>query len=193
MSGDRATAPLVGGVALLERALGYTLGSLQLVTPELMHRPTPCRGWDLHRLLLHMNDSLAALHQAADPGQVEVGDQDSTNPDDPVAALRNRGCRMLGAWTGAGHEAVTVGDRKLSTSVVGATGAVEVAIHGWDVARACGGNRPVPASLAEELLPLAELLVTAADRPARFAEPVAAPPAASPGDRLLAFLGRDPG
>ena len=57
-------AVLAQGVALLERAMGYTLGSLQLVTPQSLDNPTPCREWDLRALLLHMNDSLLTLHQA---------------------------------------------------------------------------------------------------------------------------------
>ncbi|WP_208325832.1 hypothetical protein [Amycolatopsis arida] len=51
---------------------------------------------------------------------------------------------------------------------------------------------PVPPRLAEELLVLCPHLVTAADRPAPFAAPVAVPATADPGDRLVAFLGRHP-
>jgi uncharacterized protein (TIGR03086 family) len=75
---------------------------------------------------------------------------------------------------------------------VTSVGAVEIAVHGWDVAQACGHPRPIPPQLAKELLRLAPLLVTDADRPGRFAAPVAVPAHASPGDRLVAFLGRDP-
>ena len=53
-----------GGVELLERAIGYTRGSLALVTPELMSAPTPCDHWDLRALLEHMDDSLTSLHEA---------------------------------------------------------------------------------------------------------------------------------
>jgi len=66
-------------------------------------------------------------------------------------------------------------------------------MHGWDVAHACGHPRPIPQHLAEELLLISPLLVTDADRPARFAAPVAVSPHAGPADRLVAFLGRCPG
>ena len=52
------------GFALLERAIGYTLGSLVLVDPGHMTAPTPCSRWDLRRLLRHMDESLRTLHQA---------------------------------------------------------------------------------------------------------------------------------
>ena len=180
------------GLALLERAVSYTLGSLQLVTPEAMAWPTPCREWDLATLLAHMDDSLLALQEA-----VEFGDVSMTpappGPDalvDPVAALRNRACQMLGAWTSGDRLLPTrVAGWSVPTSLVLGTGAVEVAVHGWDVAEACGRPRPLPEELAEELLPCAHLLVTAADRPNRFAAPI---DGYSPttADRLLAFLGR---
>jgi len=63
-------------------------------------------------------------------------------------------------------------------------------VHGWDVARACGVDRPLPAALAVELLDLLPLVVGDADRPRRFAEPVDVPLHARPSTRLLAALGR---
>ncbi|MEU0437066.1 hypothetical protein ABZ153_36730 [Streptomyces sp. NPDC006290] len=73
-----------------------------------------------------------------------------------------------------------------------AVGALEIAVHGWDVARACGRARPIPSALAAELLPLAHLVVADADRGVRFAAPVDVPPGTRPGGLLLAFLGRRP-
>jgi uncharacterized protein (TIGR03086 family) len=197
-----ATAALTGGVALLERAMGYTLGSLHLVTPEAMSHRTPCREWDLRALLLHMNDSLLALHEAVTAGRVDLdpsagnGHPHADYGDavvDPVSSLRNRGCELIGAWASTSRPAeVVIEDRGLTPDLVAATGAVEVAVHGWDVARACGRDRPVPPALAEELLDLCPLLVRAADRAGRFAAPVPVAPLAGPGERLVAFLGRRP-
>lgn len=210
MSIAGATSVVTGGVALLERAMGYTLGSLLLVTPESMARATPCEDWDLRALLAHMNDSLRTLHEAIALGHVDLdatGDPggssvDQANPQadygdparDPVATLRNRACAMVGAWANArdpGH--VAIADRPLSAGIVAAAGAVEVAVHGWDVARACGRDSPVPSALAGELLDLCQLLVRDADRPTRFAAPIdGAGRPASPSDRLVAYLGRRP-
>jgi uncharacterized protein (TIGR03086 family) len=185
-------AALVGGVALLERAVNYTLGSLRLVTEDLLACPTPCPGWDLRTLLAHLDDSLLALQEAAEQGQVALQVPRGGNGD-PVTALRERAGRLVGAWAGAGGgPAVHVSDRSLTASILTSAGAVEVAVHGWDVARACGDDRQIPAPLAAELLELAPFFLTAADRPGRFGPPVAVSPLAGPGDRLLAFLGRRP-
>ncbi|HVW43526.1 MAG TPA: TIGR03086 family metal-binding protein [Amycolatopsis sp.] len=189
---DDGAAALMGGIGLLERAVNYTLGSLLLVTPAHMSRPTPCRAWDLEALLAHMNDSLLALHEAADLGHVGL-DVPGPVPGDPVATLRDRACCLLGAWAVAEAPAsVSVGGNALSTSILTSTGAVEIAAHGWDVAQACGRPRPIPPSLAEELLELAPFFVTDLDRPGRFDPAVVISPAATASDRLLAFLGRRP-
>lgn len=192
MAKDSATAPQRGGVALLERALGYTLGSLHLVTPAAMPYPTPCREWDLRALLAHMNDSLLALHEAIGIGQVYLDEFDNDSCADPVATLRSRACRMLGAWTSDETPMVAIGGGELTTGVVTTAGALEIVVHGWDVARACGHDRPIPEALAEELLPLAPLLITEADRPARFGYPLTVPAQAGSADQLLAYLGRQP-
>ncbi|MGH3947728.1 MAG: TIGR03086 family metal-binding protein [Pseudonocardiaceae bacterium] len=192
---ERAMAPLIGGVGLLERAITYTLGSLHIVTPEGLSNPTPCRDWDLRALLRHMNDSLLALQEAIDIGRVDLdcacGDG---GPDaDPVAVVRDRACLLLGAWTNASDpQVVSIAGVSVATGIVTGAGALEVAVHGWDVAQACGRPRPMPPPLAEELLPMAALVVTDADRPARFAAPRDLPPAAGPAGLLLAFLGRRP-
>ncbi|MER6942848.1 TIGR03086 family metal-binding protein [Nonomuraea sp. NPDC000554] len=208
MTDEQTPAALLGGVALLERAVAYTLGALCLITPNTLTRPTPCAAWDVRALLHHLNDSFAALHQAAIAGAVhppnpnQAGEVERVHvaggggvrcgPGDPVFALRRCASGLLGAWAGVARGRVVVGDCWLTSAMVAAVGAVEVAVHGWDVVRACGGSLPIPEPMAEELVDLAPLLVAPDDRPDRFAAPRPLPPHASAADRLLAFLGRDP-
>jgi uncharacterized protein (TIGR03086 family) len=134
------------------------------------------------------------LHEAT-RGSVDLdaSAKDGDPAVDPVTTLRNRACRLLGARTNArGQDVIAIEGCPLTTSIVTSIGAVEVAVHGWDIAQACGRHRPIPCALAEEMLQLSPLFVTGADRPARFAAPVDVPPLASPGGRLIAFLGRHP-
>jgi uncharacterized protein (TIGR03086 family) len=186
-----ADPALLGGVGLLERAVNYTLGALHAARGAELSAPTPCRAWDLRALLAHVDESLLALHEAASLGHVDLvaGGQSAR---DPVATVRNRASHLLGAWTNTTRPDVTVGDTGLTAAILATAGAMEVAVHGWDVARAVGRDRPLPAALAEEMLALSRLLVSDLDRPARFAAPVAVPAGAGAGDRLLAFLGRRP-
>lgn len=195
MTSDHAASAVLGGAALLERAVGYALGSLHLVGPGALGRPTPCREWDLRALLTHLADSLTVLRTALADGAIAPLDPDPwpAGRADPVAVCRTRAAALLGTCADTlRNRRVAVSDRVVTAAVVAGVGAVEVAVHGWDVARACGQDRPLPAAFADELLDLAPLLVTAVDRPARFARVVPVPAGSDAPDRLLAFLGRDP-
>lgn len=194
-----ASAASAAGVALLERAVGYTLGNLRLVTAQTLACPTPCREWDLHALLGHLADSMVALISAVQPAGVPViGDG-----EDVVSVVRGLAGHLVGVWSGAPAPPTAAldgsvlgggpaGGAVLTRGIVSGTGAIEVAVHGWDIARACGARRPIPAALADEMLDLAVLLVTDAERPILFGAPVPVSDQAEMSDRLVAFLGRDP-
>lgn len=195
MTSPRATVPAGNGTELLERAVGYTRGSLQLVGRHGLSRRTPCAGWDLAALLHHMDDSLAAFTEAALGGvsSYDGGTVPVTDVRQRVDRLRDRACALLGAWSALGHrEVMTVDGLPVPVPLMAAVGALEISTHGWDVARASGVERPLPAALAAELLPWVPRLVTAADRPRRFGPPRLVLPLSGPGERLLAALGRDP-
>lgn len=195
MSLQPGATPVVAGAELLDRALAFTRGALVLVTSDRLGRPTPCEEWALGDLLDHMDDSLVTLHDAAATGRVALAPWPPAPPGEPavVASLRHHGCNLLGAWSRLDHDQlVAVGDRPLPASTVALVGALEVAVHGWDVARACGDRRPLPDGLAHELLRHAEVLVTSADRGVRFGPPVPVPPGCPHSDRLLALTGRSP-
>src|SRR5690348_4367021 len=134
------------GVALLERAVNYTLGSLCLVTPEALDSPTPCAGWDLRTLLDHLDDGLTALTEAALYHQVRrtpvpCPQQDG---DDPAAHLRGHARRLLGVWVRDSPARVGIGGMGVDGDLLAGAGALEVCVHGWDVARACGVSRQIP-------------------------------------------------
>ncbi|HYO40613.1 MAG TPA: hypothetical protein VER39_13260 [Nocardioidaceae bacterium] len=230
-------APNLAGPALLERAIGYTRASLQLVAQADLRGRTPCRDWDLLSLLHHMDDSLAAFTDAAEIGYVDllplpgtVGPEGAASPADRLGAptapttapigrtatpaeptsaptdatatpaddvarmlierLKQRACAALGAWASPPVGAIAVADRELRSDLLAAAGALEIAVHGWDVARACGVDRPLPPALAVELLDVVPALVGPEDRPQRFAEAIAVPLHARPSTRLLAAVGR---
>jgi uncharacterized protein (TIGR03086 family) len=189
-------APLTRGLELLESAVSYGLAGAALVTPQLLARPTPCRGWNLEMLLCHVSDSIETLNEAIASGEVDPRYQQGRGgPDaDAVSVLRRRAATLLGSCAAAGSDdgIVAIGEHELTRSKVAVAGAIEVAIHGWDIRAACGAFRPIPPLLACVLLPVAPLLVTPGARPGLFADPVQLPGPACPGDELVAFLGRQP-
>lgn len=189
---------LKSDTALLERALGYALCAVRPVTPQALDRRTPCRGWDLRALLWHANDSLAALHEGIEVGHVglEPAPVPLQEEADPTAAFRSRASLLLGAWAASDSPAdrlVAIADLPITAAAIARTGALEIAVHGWDIAQATGLPRPVPAGLATVLMRTARQLVPGpAARHPLFGPPLTVPAEADPSDRLVAFLGRDP-
>jgi uncharacterized protein (TIGR03086 family) len=187
------------GSSLLDSALHYAIGNVRAVTPDRLSARTPCGEWDLRELLVHTTDSLAVLHAGLDTGFVApLGAADAVSGADVVAAFDTQ-ARALLEQLGRmrpGPEAlgaVAVGDRQLHLDLLAATLSLEIAVHGWDVSQACGRSRPIPSALASEMLFTSSCVVTDDVRPMLFGPPVATAPTAGPSDRLLAFLGRDPG
>lgn len=199
---------------LLDRAVRYAMSAAGHASPQLLMVATPCAEWDLRMLLSHLGDSLDALAEglldrrvgpaAGCPGAGAgpSGAFSAAGPAGPAgggadlaADLAGRATALLRACADvrSGQDVVAVADRRLTTSVVAITGAIEVAVHGWDIAVTCGDRTPVPGRLASELLPYAALLVPRRTRPGLFADPVRVPRQTSAGDRLVAFLGRQPG
>jgi uncharacterized protein (TIGR03086 family) len=193
MPSATADAPMLESLELLERSIGYTRLALQEVTPAMLCLPTPCTRWRLGALLDHMCESLEALTEAADLGQVALTELPGpASPVDAVERLRVRACSLLGAWSRvAQDDDVLVGDRPLASSLLACAGALEVAVHGWDVSQATGVREPIPAALARDLLTWVDVLVTDDDRPHRFDHPLDGP-AIGPSSRLLRRLGREP-
>lgn len=199
MTAGPAVGPTVGQ-RLLERSVAYACASLDLVTQDDLTAPTPCRGWDVGALLGHLQDSVEALYEAAALGLVGLDGapvdhhlQYGGPGDGVVPRLRARADTLLAAWRHCDDVAlVSVGGVAVHPRTVAAAGALELTVHGWDVAVGCGRRRPLPEGLAQELLDVTTLVVGDDDRPWRFGPPVQVAGHASPGDRLLALLGRRP-
>ena len=185
-----------GATVLLEQAISYAGQSVLDVTPALLRRPTPCRGWNLDMLLRHSSESLSALHDAAVTGHVAlIPAAPGRDPAaDPARTFRDMAGRLLAARATAtcGHHVPDIGDLPLPAIAIECAGAIEIAVHGWDISQACGRGRPIPDELAAGLLAIAPLLIPETGRHPLFSPPVTATLRAGPGDRLVAYLGRQP-
>ena len=207
---------LSGAVELLAGAISYMLGVCAPIAAAELTLPTPCPDWDLAMLLGHLCQSMADLEAALRTGRLDLDEPAGRAGGDPVEALRDGAAQLLcaGYCYGGPECFVAVGGLPMPAGLVDCTGAVEIAVHGWDVsaARARAGRDsaisgsagsgsaacdrgtsliPIPAALATRMLRLSPLLV--AGREGLFAVPVEVPAQASPGDRLVSYLGRNPG
>jgi uncharacterized protein (TIGR03086 family) len=143
-----------------------------------------------------MDDSLAAMGEAAQA--TSLGLAPVVGPSDAaglLASILQRACTLVGQWSvwpqGTAGE-LALGTAVLARQTLGAVGALEITVHGWDVAEACGSPRPVPPGLALDLWGVARDHIGDTDRPRRFGPVVDVPDTASPQSRLLAHTGRRP-
>jgi uncharacterized protein (TIGR03086 family) len=199
---------LPGAIELLAGAISYLLGVCAPIAASEMTLPTPCRDWDLAKLLGHLCQSMADLETALRTGRLDLDLEEPAGRagGDPVEALRDGAAQLLcaGYCYGGPECFVAVGGLPIPAGLVACTGAVEIAVHGWDVSAAraragragAGGDgevreTPIPAALATRMLRLGPLLVVG--REGLFGVPVEVPAQATPGDRLVGYLGRHPG
>ena len=178
------------GLLLLASAISYALKAVALVGPGDLSLPTPCTEWDLNLLLRHLCDSIAALDEAFVTGMLAPVAAVTVRGADPVELLRDRAAELLCHMFTGPRRVIEEAGVPVPNDIVVAAGAAEVSVHGWDVYVACGRGRVVPASVAVPVIRLFPQLIPVRD--GLFASPFAVPRCASPGDRLVAYLGRDP-
>ena len=196
--GSGAAGAPSGATALLASAISYALGACGHVARAEMALPTPCADWDLEALLAHLAASMADLESALRTGHLDLDPNEADQPaapgfdSDPAEVMRDQAANLLFAcYSHHGPDRfVRVGGLPLPAGLVACAGAVEIAVHGWDVSAARGHGDPIPPALAARMLRLSPLLVTG--REGLFGAPVPVPAQASPGDRLVAYLGRIP-
>ena len=166
--------------------------------------PTPCSEWDVRALLNHLLGGLefTAGCLAGSPPDIRPAEAHSSYLDEPdVAALIEAYHTLLDRVLQSGSEPGALdgivstpnfGEMPVSQIFVGTT--MDQFIHGWDLAKATGQDTTLDAGLVE----FAYGMLTSggfADmgRQAGFIGPeIAIPQDASPQDKLIAYMGRQP-
>ena len=180
----------------LERALSEVGSRVEQVRDDQWADPTPCREWDVRRLVAHLVDEVRWLPYLLDGGTAADGaERFSDDPlgDDPKSAWRDRSASAVTAVTADRALDRTVG---LSYGETAARDYVweltcDLAVHAWDLARAIGADerldpelvRRIHVSLDQGNEPLGSV-------PGLFDPPVPVPPHADLQTRVLGRYGR---
>ncbi|MGA8113010.1 MAG: TIGR03086 family metal-binding protein [Actinocatenispora sp.] len=175
------------------------LASTDRVVGELtdahLDLPTPCGAWRVRDLLVHMMGehrgfAAAARGEAPDPA-VWAG---APLGDDPRAQYRRAAAEVTAAFDADGmldRTPVLHPYGPLPARTVLGMHFVDYLVHGWDLARSLGVPSDLDEALSTEALAIA--LRWPPERPSpAFGVVVETDPAAPTGDRLVAYLGRDP-
>lgn len=174
---------------VLRAGHGATLGLVDDLRPDDLHRPTPCVEWDVRALLAHVvasTDGLVALLRDEQPDW----EADSLG-DDPAAAVRRSLTASLDAWAAPG--ALERPSSQLPGMRVVDVARGEAVAHAWDLSTALGR----PLVLDDELVRIVhDRLDGDAAEQGRgwgvFGERAEVPEDAPVLERLVALFGRDP-
>ena len=175
--------------ARASEAMGFLVDAVEQIPSESWDQPSNLDGWSIRDLVVHTTGSAAKLVTLAAGGEAGQG---PSEPDDPVAQLRDLAVRLKEALAGADLNAMRSSPQDevplhqaLRFPIFGLT------IHGWDVYRS--QHRPV--ELPEDLLAFCRQVVQSVPedelrRPGLFGPAQPVPEDATPTARLMAYVGR---
>jgi uncharacterized protein (TIGR03086 family) len=173
------------------------------VRPEQWANQSPCADWDARGVVGHIIDMHGVMLRP-------LGRQLSAAPsldDDPLGAFRSARAdieAVLADPALAGIEGDTPSGRMTAEQHIDQVVSIDLPIHGWDLARATGQDDTVDPEDVQALWAatqqfddemLEKMRTPGAFGPGVevFGPEVKVPEDASLQDRLLGFLGRDPG
>ncbi|WP_328536038.1 TIGR03086 family metal-binding protein [Streptomyces sp. NBC_00344] len=167
------------------------------VTSGQLSGPTPCGQWDTRTLVNHwvLYTSHGLEHRARRrPLTGELTDRDFAAEPDWAARYAARLDRAVGAWS---DPAVWEGEIDLGAGSMPAAGIAamitkEMAVHGWDVAKATGQEIRVPDATGTLILGVVEEYAEIYRQYEGFADPVELSGPSTDFERALALSGRDP-
>ena len=194
METDTATDTL----GFLELALDQTQILIAAIRPDQAELPTPCVGWDVRQLVTHLAPGGLRNFMIAARGEVPDWQASAGDPGDDWAATFASGARtLMEAWrqTDLNRLMPVPGGGEAPLRSRADQQIAELAVHGWDLARATGQSIDLlDPRVAQHALAWAQRMLRPEHRgPGRaFGTEVAVAEDASIQDRLAGWFGRDP-
>jgi uncharacterized protein (TIGR03086 family) len=180
----------------LAQALTWTGSIVSGTSVDDFSRPTPCNEWDVHTLTNHLVGGAWMFAGALRGEPLPTGDPGDLVGIDPGTAYSAASAALLAAM---GAEDVLERPTELPIGTVPGMVSLSLALtdtltHGWDLAIATHQPTEIPSDLAAPALAFCESAIADNMRGpgAPFGAVVTAPDGATPGERLVAFLGRSP-
>jgi len=165
--------------------------------PGTLRAPTPCDDWDLRTLLNHtiLWTSYSAERRAHGESVAEdLMSKDFTAEPGFRDDYAEQIGRAVKAWSGPGawDGELNVMGSGTPAADVGAMLLMEMALHGWDVAKATGQEYRADDATAEALLSTVQAQAELFRQYQGFADAIETGPDATAFDRALSLSGRDP-
>lgn len=179
------------------RGLDFFTTAVGTVPPDGWDGDTPCAGWRPIDLLGHVGQATrfgTALLRAEAPGRDPVEVPGDAVQGDPVTWWSALADAARAAVPGADLDRVVDSPRGPRSIREGFSfPAVDLFVHGWDLTRSAGRDVQIPEDMIAFAYALAEPMPEEVLRgPGVFGPQVIPPTEATPTQRLVAWMGRDP-
>lgn len=164
------------------------------VPDDAWSKPSPCDGWSVRDVVAHVLDTELELLDRMGFTAAGVPDADG-HPTGRWRAVRDAMQSVLDDSDRAGHEYDGYFGRTTVESTIDQFYASDLTVHRWDIARGAGLTdlASVEAGEIERITSgLGSIDESIMRSPGLFDAPVEVADGASPTDRLMAWLGRDP-
>lgn len=183
-------------LSLLERAVGQMDAIIGQVRPEQGSLPTPCGEWDVRALITHLvGHAMPNFVVAAGGGIPDWQAPAAAVPDEWGQAFHADAERLLAVWRAADlDQLVARGGAQAPLRGHADQQINELAVHGWDLARATSHDVPLDPAVAEHALTWSKSMLRPEYRgPGKgFGDEVPVALDAPVYDRLAGWFGRDP-
>jgi uncharacterized protein (TIGR03086 family) len=185
-------------VSVLEQQVGRTGKLVAGVSPDQLSASTPCANFDVRTLLNHIVGGQLLMARAAAGESTQGRDMPDVIGDDPTSAYEQSSTELVETFRNPDvlTRTIDLGGTEVSGEQALGIAIMEAVVHGWDLARATGQDATIDASLATGMLQtlrdggFVENFRSPEGDP--FASEVTVDESASPGDKLVAYLGRTP-
>jgi len=185
---------------MFDRAIASAAATVKGVEAGQFDLPTPCTQWSVRDLLNHIVGSLWFHHQLISGTPVPHPAPAGGLPDadlvghDPSAAFAEAATAALAsaAADGAMAAAVETPLGPMPGAVLTRFIALDMVVHGRDLAVATGQSYEVPGDLAAAVLAFAQMAITDQTRGTYIAPAIDVAAGASDFDKLVGHMGRRP-
>ncbi len=181
---------------LLDGAFASTGRIIRNIRSVDLGGPTPCTDWDVQALINHTTWVVARFERTAADQEPPTAGPDDLVGADPAGAFDRAATANLAAWSApnalAGTRRLPIGE--VPAEMAAGVNFIDTLVHGWDLASVTGQDPALDPALAGAALEFSKVAIRDDLRgPGKpFAAMVDVSAGASPTDRLVAFLGRQP-
>lgn len=184
-------------VTLLSRALDQTGAIIAGIRDDQEHLPTPCRSWDVTKVVAHLVHDLEQFTSRATGGTPDWSAPMAAVDGDYIDAYRAGATELVQAWRLAGDLTGTVelpGMGQVAKRFPVDQQIAEIAVHGWDLAVATGQSTHLDSEVGHTALDWARTALRpqfrgGEDEDKAFGPEVDVPDDAPLYDRLAGFFG----